>query len=219
MPDLLSLRRPIATEYLMAPHYDRSDDQPFDFDDPGQREKFDKLKAAMTKAIRKTLSSRWSGPERALAGVSVEDVRQEALLRVSRNVGSFKGGSFTAFATTIAHNAAVDVMRRLLSRKRGRGRVLSTDSLASDGDSNSTPEIPSSVNVEAEAIAVVNLEALSDLADQVLKRDEREVFWAYVYYRLTREEIATERGVSPQRVSQLKTSAIRKLKNDPRYPF
>ena len=204
----------------MAPHFDPSDDGPFDFDDPGQRHKLDKLKADMTAAIRKTLSSRWSGSERAVAvgGVSVEGRTPRSAPAPVEDVGRFKGGSFTGFAKKIARNAAVDAMRRLLSQKRGQGRILSTDALAS-GDRDSTQEMPSSVDVEAQVIAVVNLEALLDLVDEVLKRDEREVFWEYVYYGRPREDIATERGVSPQRVSQLKTSAMKKLKKDPRYPF
>ncbi|AGL17165.1 RNA polymerase sigma factor [Actinoplanes sp. N902-109] len=50
---------------------------------------------------------------RALVGDEAEDVASEAWLRIARDLGGFTGGSgFRAWAFTVAHNRAIDHVRR-----------------------------------------------------------------------------------------------------------
>ena len=56
-----------------------------------------------------------------LVGADAEDVASETWLQISRDLPSFTGGEFRAWAVTIARNRAMDHLRRQRRRPVGPG--------------------------------------------------------------------------------------------------
>ncbi|MEV0003522.1 RNA polymerase sigma factor [Micromonospora sp. NPDC050980] len=69
-----------------------------------------------------------------LVGGDAEDVASEAWLQISRDLPSFAGGEFRAWAVTIARNRAMDHLRRLRRRPVVPVPVQALNDLAADAD-------------------------------------------------------------------------------------
>ena len=103
--------------------------------------------------------ARSTGSEFSRAGrmPDAEDVLGEVFLEVARRIGDFRGDSrgFRAWVFTIARSRRVDEIRR-----RARRQEDPIDARAHD-------IVPAGVDVEAEAIAMIGLDDLIGLLDQL----------------------------------------------------
>ncbi|WBC16223.1 RNA polymerase sigma factor [Micromonospora sp. WMMA1998] len=70
----------------------------------------------------------------ALVGAEAEDVASETWLQISRDLPSFTGGEFRAWAVTVARNRAMDHLRRQRRRPAVPVPVQALNDLASDAD-------------------------------------------------------------------------------------
>ncbi|RKN40673.1 RNA polymerase sigma factor [Micromonospora endolithica] len=70
----------------------------------------------------------------ALVGADAEDVASEAWLQISRDLPTFTGGEFRAWAVTIARNRAMDHLRRQRRRPSLPVPVQALSELAGDAD-------------------------------------------------------------------------------------
>ncbi|RKN15329.1 RNA polymerase sigma factor [Micromonospora musae] len=70
----------------------------------------------------------------ALVGADAEDVASETWLQISRDLPSFTGGEFRAWAITIARNRAMDHLRRQRRRPSLPVPVQALNELAGDAD-------------------------------------------------------------------------------------
>ncbi|MFI7220785.1 RNA polymerase sigma factor [Micromonospora maritima] len=70
----------------------------------------------------------------ALVGADAEDVASETWLQISRDLPSFTGGEFRAWAVTISRNRAMDHLRRQRRRPAVPVPVQALNDLASDAD-------------------------------------------------------------------------------------
>ncbi|MDG4800605.1 RNA polymerase sigma factor [Micromonospora sp. WMMD980] len=70
----------------------------------------------------------------ALVGADAEDVASETWLQISRDLPSFTGGEFRAWAVTIARNRAMDHLRRQRRRPAVPVPVQALNDLAGDAD-------------------------------------------------------------------------------------
>ncbi|KXK60269.1 RNA polymerase subunit sigma-70, partial [Micromonospora rosaria] len=118
----------------------------------------------------------------ALVGTDAEDVASETWLQISRDLPSFSGGEFRAWAVTIARNRAMDHLRRQRRRPALPVPVQDLADLAADADTEqragetiSTERALALISTlpprEAEAVllrAVVGLDA--ETAGRVLGR-------------------------------------------------
>ncbi|GAB3842632.1 hypothetical protein GCM10029963_16010 [Micromonospora andamanensis] len=70
----------------------------------------------------------------ALVGADAEDVASETWLQVARDLPTFTGGEFRAWAVTIARNRAMDHLRRQRRRPALSVPVQELSELAGDAD-------------------------------------------------------------------------------------
>ncbi|MFI0793313.1 RNA polymerase sigma factor [Micromonospora rubida] len=70
----------------------------------------------------------------ALVGAEAEDIASETWLQISRDLPTFTGGEFRAWAVTIARNRAMDHLRRQRRRPSTPVPVQTLSDLAGDAD-------------------------------------------------------------------------------------
>ncbi|MCZ7437248.1 RNA polymerase sigma factor [Micromonospora sp. WMMC241] len=92
----------------------------------GDEEAFRFLYRGLQPALLRYLTS--------LVGADAEDVASETWLQISRDLPSFTGGEFRAWAVTIARNRAMDHLRRQRRRPVVPVPVQALNDLAADAD-------------------------------------------------------------------------------------
>jgi RNA polymerase sigma-70 factor (ECF subfamily) len=132
-----------------------------------------------------------------------EDVVGDVFLEVARRIGDFRGDArgFRAWVFTIARARRIDEIRR---RSRRREDPI---------DTRTHELIPSRIDVEAEALAMVGLDDLVKLLDQ-LTDDQSEVMILRAIGGWTAREVGEITGRSTGSVEQLQyraTQALREL--------
>ena len=143
----------------------------------GQEKAFEELMSRHSPPLM-----RYIGGMLGIDSAHVDDVFQETWIRVINNGDKWHGGSFRAWLMTIAHNATVDLLRRLKP-------TLSLDMENEFGEpmGNFIPDD----EVGPDRI-LEGLEVEAYIADQVLELPEaqREVFLLRVVQDLSFKEIA-----------------------------
>ncbi|MTK04071.1 RNA polymerase sigma factor [Micromonospora sp. CP22] len=91
----------------------------------------------------------------ALVGADAEDVASETWLQVARDLPSFTGGEFRAWAVTIARNRAMDHLRRQRRRPALAVPVQELSELA--GDSDTAERAGESMGTEAALAMIASL--------------------------------------------------------------
>ncbi|HEX5695637.1 MAG TPA: sigma-70 family RNA polymerase sigma factor [Acidimicrobiia bacterium] len=149
----------------------------------------------------------WIAPQvlgflRASRVPDAEDVLGDVFLEVARRIGRFQGdaGGFRAWVFTIARARRVDELRRRSRR----------DEEAFDPGAHEV--FPSRVDVEGEALAMVGLENLLGLLDQ-LTDDQSEVLILRAIGGWTSREIGEITGRTTGAVEQLQHRATRALRD------
>ena len=211
----------------------------FDSEHPlfGNRDLLDKVTKVMHAVIHKTMhkkgmpvSPKGTGPDRALGGVSADDVLQDAVIDLWRYPLEGFTGSWGALGATIAHRRAVDAVRDATKGSRGTEhrhemRVVSGDeqTVGPEGDPGATrwdlhPD--ECLNPEEEYVIVRSALDLRDLAREVLAAGrELAIFFGIRFQGRTRTDIASEWDLTRQRVGQIYNDACRRLEAHPRYPY
>lgn len=145
---------------------------------------------------------------RAMTGnqADADDVFQETWMRVVRNPGSFRGGSFNAWLWRITRNLLVDRLRR-------RKPVVSLDDTTAEGTSYAelTPAIGPAPGDEA-ASAELGRKIASAVAR--LPPDQRDVFLLRTQAGLSFREIAKLRRVPLNTALGRMHYAIQRLRQD-----
>jgi RNA polymerase sigma factor (sigma-70 family) len=193
------------------------------------RPRLDKIADAMSVQIQKVIYGRrvTSEVERALSGgESVDDVLQEALLGLLNADPDGVRETWEALGVRIAHNKAVDAVRRATKGRRRAGAdpdapdelaAVSLDAadldLRDEGD-GSDPE---------QRFMLYQQElVLLRLARDRLDEREQLVYFGIHFQGRTRAELAGEVGLSPQGVGQMYVRIAKALDaeacRDPSFP-
>lgn len=160
-----------------------------DYSDIDDKELFEQFHRRGQEKAFEELMSRHSAPlMRYIGGMigvdsgPVDDVFQETWIRVINNGDKWHGGSFRAWLMTIAHNATVDLLRRL---KPTLSLDLENESGEAMGDS-----IPA--EIEAPDRALEGSEVERYITDKVLELPvaQREVFLMRVMDDMSFKEIS-----------------------------
>ena len=134
--------------------------------------------------------------------VSSEEVTQDVFMRVWNRASSYapEKGKFTTWLFRIAHNRAIDEMR-----KKGRDRNRQADDIADHWDLESTDPSPPDVAVANSEYASVRA-ALAKLPDP-----QRQVVELSYFKGMTQSEIADKTGQPLGTVKTRMRLALRKL--------
>ena len=117
---------------------------------------------------------------------SAEDLVQETLLKVLRNLGRYRGqAAFKTWVFTIARNLCLDHLR-----VSGRSRLRLLGSLEPDEGQASTPD-------PRERLELAESRAQVAAAMTALAPEARELLLLRIYHGLSYREIARLRGVAP----------------------
>src|SRR5919202_6187353 len=138
---------------------------------------------------------------------NVEDFVQEALIRITCNLDSFRGESrFTTWALKIAMNVA------LTELKRRRWRDVSLQDLLARHEANDSG--PSDTQPTPEQLALQNtlLGDLRRMVDEELTDRQREAVVAVILEGMPISEVARRMGTSQNALYKLLHDARRKLK-------
>ena len=141
------------------------------------------------------------------AGANIEDFAQEALLKITNNLDSFRGESrFTTWANKIAMNVALTELKRrrwrdvslqdLLARRTATGRGLA--------DPQPTPEQVAFQNMV--------LAELRGIIDKYLTDRQREAVVAVILEGMPIAEVARRMGTNQNALYKLLHDARKKLK-------
>lgn len=129
------------------------------------------------------------------------DLMQEVFLAIYRNLASFRGeAQFTSWAFRIAHNKAIDMVRRRQA------------SVVVDLDDESFPEPVSVQHGPAEQLQTVQQNRRIQQMLQQLSVEQRRVVELKVYQSMTFDEIAELECISPNTAKTRFYAALRKLK-------
>ena len=130
--------------------------------------------------------------------MEAEDMTQQVFLKALRSISSFKwkGVSFSAWLFRIAHNQAIDYLRR----KTKRVAVPLNESLASSGDD---PQLTAEQHADVEQLISVA---------KHLTRAQREVISLRFAADLPVAEVAKTMGRSEGAVKALQHSAVVSLR-------
>jgi RNA polymerase sigma-70 factor (ECF subfamily) len=140
-----------------------------------------------------------------------EDFVQEAVLRVLKNLNSFKGNSqFTTWATKVAVRIAISELRR------ARYKDFSLDNLMRDGDlrepdtaqlNSPVPDRPETVTEKSEA-----LRQIDQAFTEVLTPRQRMALEAVIVDEVPLETVAEQLGTNRNALYKLIFDARRKLR-------
>lgn len=167
----------------------------------------------------------------ARCGVELADIRQECYPAYLQGLESYKIGEGHKF-TSFLHFPLKNAMRELLGiRRNGKGvfnkrpldNALSLDVPIPGGDDESANLIETVVDetaeqafedamkgIEDEETRAALTKALGKLAEQ-----QRDVITLYYFDGLPLKDIAESRGLSIERIRQIKAAALKRLRNDP----
>jgi RNA polymerase sigma factor (sigma-70 family) len=138
---------------------------------------------------------------------NVEDFAQEALIRITGNLDSFRGESrFTTWAQKIAMNVA------LTELKRRRWRDVSLQDLFARREA--ADRGPADIQLTPEQVAFQNtvLGELRRMVDEELTDRQREAVVAVILEGMPISEVAKRMGTNPNALYKLLHDARRKLK-------
>jgi RNA polymerase sigma-70 factor, ECF subfamily len=156
----------------------------------------------LVRGLRAALRSYGGGVD-----ANVEDFAQEALIRITGNLDSFRGESrFTTWALKIAMNVA------LTELKRRRWRDVSLQDLLARHEANDSG--PSDTQLTPELLALRNM-LLGDLrrmVDEELTDRQREAVVAVILEGMPISEVARRMGTSQNALYKLLHDARRRLK-------
>jgi RNA polymerase sigma-70 factor, ECF subfamily len=166
---------------------------------PNPNEALSDLYDLLVRGLRAALGGR--------AGANIEDFAQEALLKITNNLDSFRGESrFTTWAKKIAMNVALTELKRrrwsdvslqdLLARRTAAGRGLA--------DPQSTPEQVAFQNMV--------LAELRGIIDKYLTDRQREAVVAVILEGMPIAEVARRMGTNQNALYKLLHDARKKLK-------
>jgi len=142
-----------------------------------------------------------------LADANIEDFAQEALLKITRNLDSFRGESrFTTWAKKIAMNVALTELKR--SRWRDVSLQDLLDRRAATGRGMEDPQ------PTTEQVALQNMvrAELRDIIDEDLTARQREAIVAVILEGMPIAEVATRMGTNQNALYKLLHDARKKLK-------
>lgn len=163
-----------------------------------------------------------------VGGTSAEDVLSEAVLSLLRYEPDGPV-NWEAFASSIAHRRAVDALRKATKGRElpdgGEIPIASLDLESPEGQ-RVADEVadargePLDEEVVDRILEDQRLLAVRQVADKVLTQRDRDIFFRITRGE-TREAIAGDVNLTPQRVGQIYAEAIRKtndgLKHDPHF--
>jgi RNA polymerase sigma-70 factor, ECF subfamily len=169
---------------------------------PNPNEALSDLYDLLVRGLRAALGGRPGG-----ADANIEDFAQEALLKITNNLDSFRGESqFTTWAKKIAMNVALTELKRrrwrdvslqdLLARRTATGRGLA--------DPQSTPEQLAFQNMV--------LAELRGIIDKELTDRQREAVVAVILEGMPIAEVARRMGTNQNALYKLLHDARKKLK-------
>ncbi len=135
------------------------------------------------------------------------DVVQEVFRELQQRPPKEEIQNWEAYLVRVTQRRAIDWGRRQHVSKLGRS--------FNDEDYGPEPEDERSEDLIREVEAEVDLAArIPDLLDamQTLTPNEKRVILQQFFHDASRDDLASEFGVSPARVSQLRTSGLKKLR-------
>jgi RNA polymerase sigma-70 factor, ECF subfamily len=138
---------------------------------------------------------------------SVEDFAQEALIRITDNLGSFRGESrFTTWAQKIAMNVA------LTELKRRRWRDVSMQDLFDRRQAANREPADTQLSPEQLALQDAVLQELRRMVDVELTDRQQEAVVAVILEEMPIAEVARRMGTNQNALYKLLHDARRKLK-------
>ncbi len=141
------------------------------------------------------------------AGASAGDFAQEALIRITANLDSFRGESrFTTWAQKIAMNVA------LTELKRRRWRDVSLQELSARRETANREPADTQPSPEQQALQSTVLRELRRLVDEELTERQREAVVAVLLEGMPISEVARRMGTNQNALYKLLHDARRKLK-------
>ncbi len=156
----------------------------------------------LVRGLRASLDSYGGGVD-----ASVEDFAQEALIKITGNLDSFRGESrFTTWAQKIAMNVA------LTELKRRRWRDVSLEDLFARREA--ADRGPADTQLTPEQLALQNtvLGELRRMVDEELTNRQREAVVAVILEGMPISEVARRMGTNQNALYKLLHDARRKLK-------
>lgn len=168
---------------------------------PSQHEALEELRRFLARVLPNALRRHGPAPDHL-----VEDVIQEALVRVLDHLERFEGRSrFTTWATTIAVRIAMTELRRL------RWKDASLDEWVESGPLVRDRDVDSSSDPEHQAARSGILRALREVVDDQLSERQRMAIVAELN-GMPQEEIGRHLGLTRNAVYKLTYDARKKLK-------
>ena len=156
----------------------------------------------LVRGLRAGLDSHGGGVD-----ANVEDFAQEALIRITGNLDSYRGESrFTSWAQKIAMNVA------LTELKRRRWRDVSLQDLFARREAANREPADTQLSPEQLALQNTVLQELRRMVDEELTDRQREAVVAVLLEGMPISEVATRMGTNQNALYKLLHDARRKLK-------
>ena len=141
------------------------------------------------------------------AGANAGDFAQEALIRITGNLGSFRGESrFTTWAQKIATNVALTELRRR------RWRDVSLQELLDRREAADREPADTQISPEQQALQNTVLRELRRVVDEELTDRQREAVVAVLLEGMPISEVARRMNTNQNALYKLLHDARRKLK-------
>jgi RNA polymerase sigma-70 factor (ECF subfamily) len=173
-----------------------------DLQGPSPDEALADLYDLLVRGLRAGLSSSGGGVD-----ANAEDFAQEALIRITGNLGSFRGESrFTTWAQKIAMNVA------LTELKRRRWRDVSLQDLFARRQAANREPADTQLSPEQLALQNAVLQELRRMVDEELTDRQREAVVAVILEGMPIAEVARRMGTNQNTLYKLLHDARRKLK-------
>src|SRR5215203_5762627 len=142
------------------------------------------------------------------AEANIEDFAQEALLKITNNLDSFRGESrFTTWAKKIAMNVA------LTELKRRRWRDVSLQDLLDQRTKAARELADPGLTPEQETLQNTALARLGDIIDTELTERQREAIVAVILEGMPVSEVAKRMGTNQNALYKLLHDARKRLKS------
>lgn len=149
--------------------------------------------------VRYFLRKKFAGLNQAILDDLAQEVMQAAYEAMQQQrFEARRGASFETFVLQIARHKAVDYLRQ---RRRRREAVVPLDLIADEP-----------VDLESDITQADLLEQVK-LAVGLLNKRHAEILRLHFYHDLKIKEIAPQLGISEQEVSNLKSYALRKVRD------
>jgi RNA polymerase sigma-70 factor (ECF subfamily) len=156
----------------------------------------------LVRGLRAALGSYGAGVD-----ANVEDFAQEALIKITGNLGSFRGESrFTTWAQKIAMNVA------LTELKRRRWRDVSLQDLVARREAAARGPADPRLTPEQLTFQNMVLRELHRIVDEELTDKQREAVVAVILEEMPISEVAKRMGTNQNALYKLLHDARRKLK-------